>query len=68
MNWINIPLRTKLIFSMVAGLLLVLSVATAVIIFTATSQQEELAYQQQGNYVISSGTKGMDRNKNIGGL
>lgn len=46
MNWTTMPLKTKLILSMVLGLFLVLAVTTAVIISTATSQQEELAYQQ----------------------
>lgn len=46
MNWNDIPLKSRLILSMVVGLFLVMAVTTAVIISTATSQQEELAYQQ----------------------
>lgn len=46
MDWNNVPLKSRLILSMVVGLFLVLSVTTAIIISTTTSQQEELAYQQ----------------------
>ncbi|APH39458.1 sensor histidine kinase [Methanohalophilus halophilus] len=46
MNWATMPLRAKLILSIVIGLFLVLAVTTAVIISTATFQQEKLAYQQ----------------------
>ncbi len=46
MKWNNVPLKSRLVLSMVVVLSLVLAVTTALIISTATSQQEELAYQQ----------------------
>ncbi|MBP2029111.1 signal transduction histidine kinase [Methanohalophilus levihalophilus] len=46
MKWNNVPLKSRLILSMVLILFLVLAATTAIIISTATSQQEELAYEQ----------------------
>ena len=46
MNWATMPLKAKLILSIIVGLFLVLAATTAVIISTATFQQEKLAYQQ----------------------
>lgn len=46
MRFKHLPLKSKLVICIVAGVSLVLAVSTAVIINTATSQEEKLAYQK----------------------
>ncbi|PQV41873.1 histidine kinase dimerization/phosphoacceptor domain -containing protein [Methanohalophilus euhalobius] len=46
MAWKNVPLKSKLVFFILVGILVVLITTTAVIISTVTAQEEELAYQQ----------------------
>ncbi|WP_440946290.1 hypothetical protein ACSAZL_19830 [Methanosarcina sp. T3] len=46
MRFKHLPLKSKLVIYIVAGVSLVLAVSTAVIINTVTSQEEKLAYQK----------------------
>lgn len=46
MSFKNFPLKSKLVIYIVAGVLLVLALSTAVSISTVTSQEEKLAYQK----------------------
>jgi PAS domain S-box-containing protein len=54
MRFKNVPLKPKLVISIVVGVFLILAVSTAVIIGTVTSQEEKLAYEKSiemaGNY------------------
>lgn len=46
MRFKNFPLKSKLVIYIVVGVFLILTVSTAVIISTVTSQEEKLAYQK----------------------
>ncbi|MGM0770441.1 MAG: ATP-binding protein [Halobacteriota archaeon] len=46
MNWMQIPLRSKLVLAAVAGVLLVMVLTTSITITTQISVQEDLAHQQ----------------------
>ncbi len=46
MTWRDVPLKFKLMFFILTGILVVLITSTAVIISTVTTQEEELAYDQ----------------------
>ncbi|MEL4305310.1 ATP-binding protein [Methanococcoides sp. LMO-2] len=46
MNWMQIPLRSKLVLAAVTGVLLVMVLTTSITITTQISVQEELAHQQ----------------------
>ncbi len=57
MNWMQIPLRSKLVLAAVTGVLLVMVLTTTITITTQISVQEELAHQQAFEITKSNANK-----------